>query len=60
MRAILHTGGAALALIGAKNSGVPFQIGGTASNPVFRPDVKGLASQEVRGLAGGLLGKKKK
>jgi AsmA protein len=73
MRATLHTGGAALAMLGAKGgAGVPFLIEGTASNPVFRPDMKAFASQEVQGLEknelgkaassvlGGLLGKRKK
>ncbi len=57
MRATLHTGGIALAMIGAKSdAGVPFTIEGTASNPVFRPDVKGMAGS----ILGGLLGRKKK
>ena len=63
MRATLHTGGAALAVLGAKSgAGVPFLIEGTASNPVFRPDVKALVSGRVQGLGllGGALGKKKK
>ncbi len=73
MRATLHTGGAALAMLGAKNAaGVPFTIEGTAENPVFRPDMKGIASQEVHnlekdtvgkaasGLLDGVFGKKKK
>jgi AsmA protein len=63
MRATLHTGGAALAMIGAKSgTGVPFLIEGTASNPVFRPDMKTLVSGKVQSLSllGGALGKKKK
>ncbi|HLY17442.1 MAG TPA: AsmA family protein [Bryobacteraceae bacterium] len=73
MRASLRTGGAALAMIGAKSdAGVPFTVEGTASNPIFRPDMKALASQEVRslekdtigkaasGLLDGVLGRKKK
>jgi hypothetical protein len=52
--------------------GVPFLIEGTASNPVFRPDVKAIATQKVQSLEknqlgkaagsllGGVLGKKKK
>jgi AsmA protein len=72
MRATLHTGGAALAMLGAKgDSGVPFLIAGTAANPVFRPDMKALVAGRVRsleknnlgktagGLLGGLLGKKR-
>jgi len=73
MRATLHTGGAALAMLGAKSgTGVPFLIEGTASNPVFRPDMKALVEGRVQSLekndlgkaAGslldGVLGKKKK
>jgi AsmA protein len=71
MRATLHTGGAALAMLGAKSTGVPFVIEGTASNPVFRPDVKGMVAGRVESLGkndvgkaagklfGGVLGKKK-
>ena len=60
MRATLRTGGAALAMLGAKSgSGVPFLIEGTASSPVFRPDMKGLVSGRLESLASGLLGKKK-
>jgi AsmA protein len=73
MRATLHTGGAALAMLGAKgDTGVPFVIEGTASHPVFRPDMKAFVVGEVQSLdknnlgkaagswLGGLLGKKKK
>src|SRR5580658_651007 len=72
MRATLHTGGSALAMLGAKGGmGVPFTIEGTASHPVFRPDVKGMVAGRVQsleknelgkaagGLLGGVLGKKK-
>ena len=58
MRATLHTGGAATAMLGAKGgAGVPFLIEGTASNPVFRPDVKALASQKLQSLKKNDLGK---
>jgi AsmA protein len=58
MRASLHTGGIALAIVGAKSdAGIPFVIGGTASNPVFRPDMKAYASQEVKSLEKNTLGK---
>jgi len=73
MRATLHTGGAAPAMLGAKSdTGVPFLIEGTASNPVFRPDMRALVSGRVQSLEknelgkaagsllGGVLGKKKK
>jgi len=57
MRAILHTGGVAIAMLGAKSdTGVPFTIEGTAANPVFRPDVRGLVSGRLGKAAGGLLG----
>ena len=57
MRATLHTGGAALAMLGAKSAaGVPFSIEGTAANPIFRPELKGMVS----GLLGHVLGKKQK
>jgi hypothetical protein len=40
---------------------VPFLVEGTASNPVFRPDMKALVSGKVQSLSslGGALGKKK-
>lgn len=61
MRVSLHAGSAALAMIGAKSdAGVPFAIQGTASHPEFKPDMKGIASQEVHNVLGGLLGRKKK
>lgn len=57
MRAILHTGGVPIAILGAKSdTGVPFTIEGTAANPVFRPDVRGLVSGRLGKAAGGLLG----
>jgi AsmA protein len=50
----------------ANNRSIPFLISGTCSQPVFRPDVKGMATQQIRGLTGdagkllsGLLGGKK-
>jgi AsmA protein len=66
MHATLHTGGAVLAALGAKgDTGVPFSIQGTASNPVFKPDVKGMVSNRVKsagvnkakGVLHGILGK---
>jgi AsmA protein len=33
-------------------AGIPFTIQGTSSDPVFRPDVKGMVSQELKGLSG--------
>lgn len=57
-----------------QNGGIPFKITGTTSNPVFLPDVGGMAGSMLKGTAstpgnaasaaesalGGLLGKKKK
>jgi AsmA protein len=58
MRATRHTAGAALAMRGAKgDAGVPFLIEGTASNPVFRPDMKALVSGKVQNLEKNELGK---
>jgi AsmA protein len=66
MHATLHTGGTVLTALGAKgDTGVPFSIQGTASNPVFKPDVKGMVSGELKragtekakGLLRGILGK---
>jgi AsmA protein len=48
---------------------IPFLVKGTASSPVFEPDIKGLASQQIKGvksdavkaatgILGGFLGKK--
>jgi len=58
MRATLHTGGTALAMLGAKSAtGVPFLIEGTAANPIFRPDMKAFASDKVQSLEKNVLGK---
>jgi len=48
----------ALAMLGAKgDTGVPFTIEGTASNPVFRPDVKGMLARRVQSLEKNDMGK---
>jgi AsmA protein len=66
MHATLHTGGVVLAALGAKgDTAIPFSIQGTASNPVFKPDVKGMVSTRLKtagttkakGLIRGLLHK---
>ena len=44
MRATLHT--AALAAV-INNTPIPFTIQGTASNPVFRPDVKAVVNEKL-------------
>ncbi len=72
MRANVHTSGALLTALGQHGDlGVPFVIQGTSSNPVFRPDVRAIAieqlksftgpdaGQAVTGLLRGLLGGKK-
>jgi len=56
MRVTLHTSGAAMAAIGHKgDTSVPFFVQGTSSNPAFRPDMKGIASGEVKSIASGEL-----
>jgi AsmA protein len=41
----------------SKNSnGIPFTVTGTTSNPIFLPDVKGLAGNMVKGLGGNATG----
>jgi len=75
MRATLHTSGNIMAALGQKgDTGVPFLITGTSSDPVFRPDVKSIAEQKIQqftgnkgelgktvgGLLNGILGGKKK
>ena len=62
-----------MAAIGQKgDSSVPFLVGGTSSNPIFRPDMKEITAEQIKGLkessAGkrasgflnGLLGRKRK
>ena len=42
---------------GSKNSnGIPFTITGTTSNPIFLPDVKGMAGNMAKGLGGNATG----
>jgi AsmA protein len=40
-----------------RNVSVPFFIAGTSSDPAFRPDVRGMATEGVRGLLKGFLSK---
>ncbi|HUI57831.1 MAG TPA: hypothetical protein VLY04_22795, partial [Bryobacteraceae bacterium] len=67
MRATVHTFGVAAIV---RDTPIPFTVEGTCSEPVFRPDIKTVVKEEVKGLekdAGkaasdvlrGLLGKKK-
>ena len=50
MRAMVHTGGL---LAAAGNTPIPFTVGGTASDPVFRPDMKAVAREELNRFTGG-------
>jgi AsmA protein len=66
MSVALHTSGAA-AVIANKN--IPFFVQGTSAQPVFKPDVKGLANEQIKAVTSdpagtvnaikGLLGGKK-
>ncbi len=54
MRVTLHTSGVVMAAMGQKgDTTVPFLVQGTSSNPVFRPDMKSLASEQMKSLASG-------
>jgi AsmA protein len=68
MSAKVHTAGLMAAV---SNAPIPFTVQGTASDPVFRPDVKGIVKQQINdvksdavktgfGLLENLLEKKKK
>jgi len=49
MRARLHTAALAAAI---DNTPIPFLIEGTASQPVFRPDLRAVVNERVKGLQG--------
>jgi AsmA protein len=51
MIAIVHTSGL-LAVIG--NKPIPFTVGGTSSEPVFKPDLKAVAHEEVKVIESGV------
>lgn len=54
MAASMNTGGIFAAALGGKsNMSIPFFVKGTSTNPVFEPDVAGIAAAEVRRLTGG-------
>jgi AsmA protein len=58
MRINLHTSGVVMAAMGHQgDTSVPFMVQGTASNPVFKPDMKSIASEQLKGLAAGELNK---
>jgi len=61
MSATVQTSGLAAVV---RNTPIPFTVEGTCAEPVFHPDIKAVAKEEVEGMAGGLLkgllgGKKK-
>jgi AsmA protein len=59
MRATLHTSGGVMAVIGQKgDTSVPFFIVGTSSNPIFRPDVRSITSDQIKSLKESGLGKR--
>jgi len=71
MRVSLQHGVVPAALGGRTQAGIPFLIRGTAADPKFEPDLKGIAATEINsvknsatkaatGILGGLLGEKKK
>ena len=49
MSAMVHSTGLAAVI---SNAPIPFFVQGTASDPVFRPDVKGLATETLKGMGG--------
>jgi AsmA protein len=59
MRAALRSAPGVMAELGSKG-GIPFTVSGTSQSPSFKPDVKGLATDKLRDLTGGLFGGKKK
>jgi len=57
MKAAVHSS-AVLAAIGQRgDTVVPFFVQGNAANPVFKPDVQGIAASEINRLSKGKLGK---
>ncbi len=53
LRLTLHTSGAVMAALGQKgDTSVPLLIGGTSSNPSFRPDVKAITQQKIQSITG--------
>jgi AsmA protein len=52
MSAVVHTGGLAAVI---RDTPIPFTVAGTCADPVFRPDVKAVVKEEMKGVAGGLL-----
>jgi hypothetical protein len=54
MNAMVHTSGL-LAVAG--NKPLPFAVEGTCADPIFKPDIKAIATQEIKGLVSGEVGK---
>jgi AsmA protein len=51
MSAMVHTSGL-LAVVGDRP--IPFTVTGTSSDPIFRPDMKAVVNEELKGIEGGL------
>ena len=51
MSASVHTSGM---LGGIADRPIPFMVEGTCSNPIFKPDVKAIVKDEIKGLEGGV------
>ena len=49
MTAVAHAGGIAAVV---NNAPIPFTIEGTTTDPVFRPDMKGIAKEQLENLGG--------
>lgn len=61
MNAKLSGGGGAGQMVtklggGGQSGGIPFKVQGTTSNPIFIPDVAGMAEGMAKGTVGGLTG----
>ena len=54
MSAIVHTSGL-LAVV--DNTPIPFTVGGTCADPVFRPDIKAVVKEKINSIVGGDVGK---
>jgi AsmA protein len=52
MRVALHSSMASMAAVGSKG-GIPFTITGTSSDPLFKPDLKGLVTDKLKDMTGG-------
>jgi AsmA protein len=50
MRANVHTSGALMTAVGEREASVPFSVTGTASDPIFRPDVKEMVKEKAESI----------